>query len=205
LFGNTAPRSAYDGYNALKQSVMGQEHMSIEIDVLNGDASWPAVKPLMDAVWPEDVGKKLPWGHVKWAHADLRVLIETPQESGGGVVCHVGIYFRTVTWNGRKTNVGGIGGVSTREDCRGRGYATLALNAAVRTMRDHEAIRFAMLFCEPDKFAFYEARGWHPFTGEVYAEQPEGRVRFDVMAPFVFDFTPRAPRNGTIDLCGLPW
>jgi hypothetical protein len=62
-----------------------------------------------------------------------------------------------------------------------------------------------MLFCEPDKFAFYEARGWHPFTGEVYAEQPEGRVRFDVMAPFVFDFTPRAPRNGTIDLCGLPW
>ena len=160
--------------------------MSIEIDVLNGDASWPAVKPLMDAVWPEDVVKKLPWGHVKWAHADLRVLIDAP--SGG-----------------RKTNVGGIGGVSTREDCRGRGYATLALNAAVRTIRDHEAIRFAMLFCEPDKFAFYEARGWHPFTGEVYAEQPEGRVRFDVMAPFVFDFTPRAPRNGTIDLCGLPW
>ena len=27
--------------------------MSIEIDVLNGDASWPVAKPLIDAVWPE--------------------------------------------------------------------------------------------------------------------------------------------------------
>ncbi len=50
--------------------------MSIEIDVLNGDASWPAVKPLFDAVWPRDAVEKLPWGHVKWAKADLRVLIE---------------------------------------------------------------------------------------------------------------------------------
>ena len=51
---------------------------------------------------------------------------------------------------------------------------------------------------------FYQARGWHPFKGEIYAEQPEGRIRFDAMAPFVFDFT-RAPRDGVIDLCGLPW
>ena len=43
-----------------------------------------------------------------------------------------------------------------------------------------------------------------PCTGEVYAEQPQGRVRFDAMAPFVFDFT-RKPRDGVIDLCGLPW
>ena len=84
------------------------------------------------------------------------------------------------------------------------GYASLALGAAVQTMRDHEAIKFALLFCEPHNFAFYEARGWHKFTGEVYAEQPEGRIRFEAMAPFVFDIT-RAPRDGTIDLCGLPW
>ena len=109
------------------------------------------------------------------------MLIETPRGiPAAGLACHVGIYFRTVTWNGRKAHVGGIGGVSTREDCRGRGYASLALDAAIQTMRDHEAIRFAMLFCEPHNFAFYEARGWHPFTGEIYAEQPEGRIRFDV-------------------------
>jgi aminoglycoside 2'-N-acetyltransferase I len=175
--------------------------MSIEIDVLNGDASWPMAKPLFDAVWPSDVVEKLPWGHIKWAHADLRVLIEAPS---GGLACHAGIYFRTVTWNDRKVDIGGIGGVSTRPDCRRLGYASLALNAAIQTMRDHEAVRFALLFCEPHNFAFYQSRGWHPFNGEIYAEQPGGKVRFEAMAPFVFDFS-RAPRQGVIDLCGLPW
>ena len=144
----------------------------------------------------DDVVEKLPWGHVKWAHADLRVLIDAPQD-GGGLACHVGIYFRTVTWNGRKVHVGGIGGVATREDCRGRGYASLALNAAVQTMRDHEAVKFAMLFCEPHNFAFYQARGWHPFTGEIYAEQPEGRVRFDGDGAVRVRFHARAARRAS--------
>jgi len=179
----------------------GEIEMSIEIDVLNGDASWSTAEPLLDAVWPRHVLERLPWGDVEWAPADLRVLIEAPS---GGLACHVGIYFRTVTWNGRKLDIGGIGGVSTREDCRGRGYASLALNAAIQTMRDQEAVQFALLFCEPHNFAFYQSRGWHPFSGEIYAEQPGGKVRFQVLAPFVFDFR-RAPRQGTIDLCGLPW
>jgi aminoglycoside 2'-N-acetyltransferase I len=175
--------------------------MSIEIDVLNGDASWPMAKPLFDAVWPRQVVETLPWGHIQWARADLRVLIESPK---GGLACHVGIYFRTVTWNGHKFPAGGIGGVLTRADCRRRGYASIALNAAIQTMRDHEALDFALLFCEPHNFAFYQSRGWHPFSGEIYAEQPEERIRFEAMAPFVFDFR-RAPRQGVIDLCGLPW
>jgi aminoglycoside 2'-N-acetyltransferase I len=175
--------------------------MGIEIDVLNGDASWPLAEPLLNAVWSPDIAENRPWGHIKWAHADLRVLIEAPS---GGLACHVGIYFRTVTWNGRQFHIGGIGGVSTREDCRRRGYASIALNAAIQTMRDNEGVQFALLFCEPHNFAFYQSRGWHPFAGEIYAEQPEGRIRFDAMAPFVFDFR-RAPRQGVIDLCGLPW
>ena len=175
--------------------------MSIEIDVLNGEQSWTLAEPLMKAVWPQEVLDKLPWGHIQFAQADLRVLIEQPE---GGLACHVGIYFRTVIWNGRKFHIGGIGGLATRADSRGQGYASIALNAAVQTMRDHEAVQFALLFCEPHNSAFYGSRGWHPFTGEIYAEQPEGRIRFEALAPFVFDFS-RAPRQGTIDLCGLPW
>src|ERR1700760_5047164 len=104
--------------------------MTIEIDVLNGDASWPRAEPLFDAVWPDDVMATLPWGHVKWAHAELRVLIDAPD---GGLACHVGIYFRTIDWNGNKIHIGGIGGVMTREDCRGRGYASVAVAAAIDT------------------------------------------------------------------------
>src|SRR5664279_3843052 len=120
--------------------------MSIEIDVLNGSASWPRAEPLFAAVWPRDVVEKLSWGHVKWADADLRVLIDAP---AGGLACHVGIYFRTVTWNGRRFPIGGIGGVATRPDCRRQGFASIALNAAIQTLRDHEAVQFVLLFCEP--------------------------------------------------------
>jgi predicted acetyltransferase len=185
------PQAAYQG-DALRAGVRCE--MSIEIDVLNGNTSWPAAEPLFNIVWSPEIMATVPWRDIKWAHADLRVLIETPAD---GLVCHVGIYFRTVTWNGRKLDIGGIGGVITHPDCRGQGYASVAL-------RDHEAVEFALLFCEPHNFAFYQSRGWHPFEGEVYAEQPEGRVRFEAMAPFIFHIK-RSPRQGVIDLCGLPW
>jgi aminoglycoside 2'-N-acetyltransferase I len=176
--------------------------MSIEIEILNGDESWSMAETVFEAVWPQETLDKLPWGHIKWANADLRVLIEAPV---GGLACHVGIFFRTVTWNGREVHIGGIGGVATPPHCRRQGYASIALNAAVQTMRDHDAAQFALLFCEPKNFEFYQSRGWQSFAGDIYAEQPGGRIRFEVMSPFVFDLKRPAPRQGTIDLCGLPW
>ena len=175
--------------------------MTIEIDIVNGDASWKSVEPLHRTIFGREAVESLPWGHIVWANAELRVLIDAPE---GGLACHVGIYFRTIIWNGNRIHVGGIGGVMTREDCRGRGYATLALDAALETMRANEAARFAVLFCEPHNFAFYQARDWHAFAGEVFCEQPSGRIRFDLMTAFVHDIR-RAPRQGTLDLCGLPW
>jgi aminoglycoside 2'-N-acetyltransferase I len=180
----------------------GQEKMSIEIDILNGDASWPLVEPLFDAVWPPEVLAKLPWGDVVFAHADLRVLVQSETD---GPVCHVGIFRREVIWNGRKMRAGGIGGVATRNDHRRRGYASVALDAAIQTLRDEGATDFAMLFCEPHNAPFYASRGWRPFEGEIFAEQPQqGRVPFTAIAPYVCKIR-QAPLRGTIDLCGLPW
>ena len=175
--------------------------MGIEIDVLNGDNSWPMAEPLYDAIRPAHVVAKLPWVGVVFAHAELRVLVHSENED---VVCHVGIYRREVKWNGRKIRAGGVGGVMTREDARRRGYASLALDAAIQTLRDEGSSDFALLFCEPHNAAFYVGRGWQPFDGEIFIEQPEGRVRFDAIAPYVLDIR-RAPRQGIIDLCGLPW
>jgi aminoglycoside 2'-N-acetyltransferase I len=176
--------------------------LSVEIDILNGDQSWSLAETLFNTVWPKAVVEKLPWGHIKWADADLRVFIDAPE---GGLACHVGIFFRTVSWNGQRVHIGGIGGVATHPDCRRRGYASLALNAAVQTMHDHDAAQFALLFCEPHNFAFYQSRGWQRYMGDIYAEQPQGRIRFKAMSPFVFDLKRRAPLRGTIDLSGLPW
>ena len=176
--------------------------MSIEIEVLNGNESWPMAQPLFNAVWPPAVVATLPWAGIVFANADLRVLVQAEAE---GVLCHVGLYRREITWNGRKMRAGGIGGVLTREDQRRHGYASVALNAAVQTLKQEGATDFALLFCEPHNAPFYMARGWKPFEGEVYADQPEqGRVRFEAMAPYVYKLK-RAPLRGVIDLCGLPW
>jgi aminoglycoside 2'-N-acetyltransferase I len=176
--------------------------MSIEIEVVSGDEGRSQAEELLDAVWPPAEMGKLAWGHVKWADPDLRVLIGTED---GTLACHVGIFFRTVTWNGQKVHVGGIGGVATRANHRRRGYASIALEAAAQTMRHHDAAQFAILFCEPHSAEFYQSRGWHLFTGTVHAEQPGGKIRFDVMKPMVLDLKRRAPTLGTLDMCGLPW
>jgi aminoglycoside 2'-N-acetyltransferase I len=175
--------------------------MSLEIEIMNGDASWPIAEPLLKTVWPADVVATLPWANTTFAHADLRVLVE---DEAQGLVCHIGLYRREATWEGRKVRIGGIGGVVTHPDFRRRGLASVALNAAVQTLKDERATDFALLFCEPHNIAFYTKRGWKPFIGEVYAEQPGGRVRFDVMSPLIF-YLKRAPHEGIIDLCGLPW
>src|SRR3989442_4272916 len=98
--------------------------MSIEIEVLNGDASWPLAEPLIDAVWPPHVLEKLPWGDVVFAHADLRVLVQSKDQ---GLVCHVGIFRREVTWNGRKMLAGGIGGGGARPGSPPHRHASISL------------------------------------------------------------------------------
>jgi predicted acetyltransferase len=178
--------------------------MSIEIEIVNGDQSRPRVEKLFAQSSSSDAGAAADqaWRHVKWAEPDLRALIDAPD---GELACHAGIYFRTVTWNGQKVHIAGIGQVATRPDLRRRGYASMAIDAAIQTMRDHDAAQFALLFCEPHNFDFYQSRGWQPFAGAVFVEQPGGRVRFEAMAPFVSDLKRRAPLQGTFDLCGPPW
>ncbi len=175
--------------------------MSIDIEIRNGDVSWPVAKPLIEAVWPLDARSSMPWAHIAFANPEFRVLVEA---EGQGLVCHVGLYRRQATLDGRPVNIGGIGGVATRDDHRRQGLATIALNAAIQTLKDEGSMGFALLFCEPNNFDFYRNRGWHPFEGEILAQQPSGHGRFDAIAPFVFDLVQR-PRRGVIDLRGLPW
>lgn len=174
--------------------------MSIEIDIQTGDASWRLAEPLVSATFPPEAAMILPTGPVQWAHPDLRVLIA----NNGEVVCHVGIYRRAGTWKGRKVRIGGIGAVATHPDHQRKGYAGLALTAAIQTLRDEKSNDFVLLVCRPLNEAFYEKRGWHAFGGELYAEQKQQRIRFDAMKPYVFDVR-YGPREGVIDLCGLPW
>lgn len=166
--------------------------MNIEIELVTGEASWPRVKPLFELAWPTAPTER--------ASPDLRVIVEADEQP----VCHVGIIRREGIWKDRKTRIGGIGGVTTHPDFRRQGLASMALDGAVQTLKDERATDFALLFCEPHNVDFYTARHWKPFIGEVFAEQRSERVRFDAMLPLVF-YLKRAPHEGELDLCGLPW
>jgi aminoglycoside 2'-N-acetyltransferase I len=184
-----------------KSSARPEPAMSLEVNVLNGNESWPLVEPLFKAVWPAEVLATLPWGRFAFAYPELRVVLQT---ESGDAVCHVGIHRREVKWNGRRIRAGGIGGVLTEQRHRRIGYATLALSAAIQTLKDEGSTDFALLFCEPHNAPFFVGRGWMPFEGEIYAEQPQGRIRFDAVGAYAYQLK-GPPRQGTIDLCGLPW
>jgi aminoglycoside 2'-N-acetyltransferase I len=173
--------------------------MSIEIDVLNGGESWPMAKPLFNAVWPPEVVEKLPWASIVFAHAELRVLVQAEPE---GVVCHVGIYRREVKWNGRKMRAGGIGGVLTRENARRRGYASIALNAAIQTLKDEGSTDFALLFCRPASIPCRRKAGFSTQTatrcGSAMACKRNFHDRSGIMAKNVVVFSDGTGQDGGV-------
>jgi aminoglycoside 2'-N-acetyltransferase I len=171
----------------------------MHIEVLDGEGGWPLVEALDREVYPPEVMATVPWRDVTWAHADKRVVVSDL----AGARCHVGLYWRNGTFDGTHVRMAGIGGVMTSSAVRRNGYASSAMSRAAQLM-DEEGIDFGLLFCEPHNERFYGNLGWSIFDGEVWTEQPQGRIRFDMMhalsLPIRF-----APQRGVIDLCGLPW
>ena len=154
------------------RGAQGGVEMSIEIDVLNGDASWPMAEPLFNAVWPPQVGEKLPWADIVLAHAELRVLIEA--EPGGVLPATSASIAARSTGTGARSEHRRHRRRSTREDCRRHGYASIALNAAIQTLRKHEALPISRCCSASRTISRFTSRGWQPFDGEIYAEQPAG-------------------------------
>jgi len=171
------------------------------IDVVTGDAGREQAAPLLRSVWPPEVVAELPWRNVVCARPDERLLAFN---LAGEIIGHTGIILRIAVWNDRPVKIGGIGGVATRSDSRGRGVASAVMRSAVRRMEIVHDVDFGLLFCESRHARFYELLGWRAFDGDVFVLQPQGRVRYEVMRPFVSDVKVEI-RSGMIDLAGLPW
>jgi aminoglycoside 2'-N-acetyltransferase I len=140
------------------------------------------------------------WRDVVWATPDQRLLAFNRDKE---VICHVGIVLRDATWNGRAVKIGGLSGVTTREDSRRRGVASAVMRRAIQQIQETFKVDFGLLFCEPRNASFYTGLGWQSFKGDVLVMQPRGQIRFDV-DPYVFALK-IAPGTGVLDLCGPPW
>jgi aminoglycoside 2'-N-acetyltransferase I len=169
------------------------------IEVVDGDAGWALAEPLDRECYPPETMATVIWRDIVWTHADKRVLVH----GEGGIVCHVGIYFRDATLDDTPVRIAGIGGVMTSPGVRRAGHAGSAMRCASDAMREHQS-DFGLLFCEPHNVALYEQLGWRIFVGGVYCEQPTGRMRFDLMHAMVLPLR-LTPAGRVIDLCGLPW
>jgi aminoglycoside 2'-N-acetyltransferase I len=171
------------------------------IEIMQADEGWRHAAPLIRSIWSPEVVATLPWRNVTWGTPDWRVLAF---DAANTVVGHTGISLREGQWDSRPVRIGGIGGVVTRQDSRGRGVASTVMRRAMQELADTHRRDFGLLFCEPRLAPVYAKLGWQRFSGEVLAMQPSGRVRFDVTDPYVLDLA-LAPRTGTLDPHGLPW
>jgi GNAT superfamily N-acetyltransferase len=122
----------------------------------------------------------------------------------GSLVGRVGILTREISVGQELLQVGGICGVVTTPEYRGRGIASALLEDSVALVRNRLRLPFALLTCRLKLEAFYQRLGWKTVDGQTVFTQPDG-VRTCKGLTMVLECGPRAWPEGPIDLRGLPW
>lgn len=106
--------------------------------------------------------------------------------------------------NGSPAAIGGVGGVATHPDHRGRGHAAMGLGRALDFLLG-EGADFALLVCREQLVSYYAALGWQRFEGELVVTQFGEPETFTINKVMVGDLESPAPTTGVIDLKGPPW
>jgi aminoglycoside 2'-N-acetyltransferase I len=175
----------------------------MRIEIHDPEVGWELIQALEADVYTPDVLAEVPWRDVVWSHANQRVIVWDDDDAAP--VSHVGLYFRDALGDGQPLRVGGIGGVMTRRDRQGHGYATAAMAAARQVFRNAGGVDLCLLFCEPHLIAFYKRLGWQPYDAPIFVEQPSGRQQFTVTRAMIIDDASQRAPMGEVDLCGAPW
>lgn len=159
------------------------------------------LRTLNEAVYPPAQVKAWPGNQLKWSKAKWGVQV---LDDADELASYVGVHVRRATHNQQQVTVGGLGGIKTHPQSRGRGYAGLGIRCAVNWFRER-SVDFALLVCDQSLLAYYAGLDWQPFAGTLLTAQQEGTVEFTFNAPMVLDVCAPAPSSGVIDLLGPPW
>lgn len=165
------------------------------------DVERAEVRALALAVYPPETVAGWPGRAVEWAPADWCVL---GRDTGHVLRSYAGLLIRDATLNGRPVRVGGVGGVKTHPDARGRGFAAAAVARGVDFFHEQGA-DFALLVCESELMPYYRRLGWAEFDGTPLVTQRGEPVAFTFNRAMTHGVGSAAPAGGRLDLCGPPW
>lgn len=126
-------------------------------------------------------------------------------EEGGRPLAHVGVVKVSLTAGGRGVTAGGVGGVVSTPEGRGRHVVHEAMRRAADFICGELGAEAGLLFCLERLVAFYARQGWRLVEEEVEFDQPDGKV---VSSPFRMMVLPCGGREwpaGRIEVTGFPW
>ena len=145
---------------------------------------------------------ELPADSYRWSAPSWSMLVKVD----GHIVAHAGVVYRIIQVGNLRVPVGGICGVMTLNDWRGRGYARAALAKATAFLAMQLWAPFAVVICPMEDTAFYEHLGWEVAEAPVQCAQPNGRITLEreVALSLACQGDAEWP-SGSIDLGGAPW
>ncbi len=177
---------------------MDEQEMEITAEVRADDdvteAERAQLKEWVEAIFGEEEAK------YEWAPQHWHVLVHC----GGELACHAGITEHKALAGGVTVKVGGIGGVVTPPQWRGRGLGGRAMRTAAEFVHHELRADFGLLLCSQGLVAYYEKLGWQLVQGPVEFDQPSGKVVWEEET-MVLPCRRKEWPPGIIDLCGPPW
>lgn len=156
---------------------------------------------LSAAVYPPDAAATWPGRNLDWSPAQFDVWVIDEHDN---LVSYAAVVIRDATVDGDPVIIGGVGGVKTRPDERGRGFAAAAMEEASRIWAERAA-DFGLLVCQPGLIPYYTRLGWMEFDGTLLTLQKGRLERFEFNRVMLLPVSGSPPRTGVIDLKGPPW
>ena len=159
---------------------------------------------------PEEWRALFAWGEKIFGVEDLNYRWRPKEwhfivEEEGRPLAHVGVAKVSVTAGGREATVGGVGGVVSTPDGRGRHLVHDAMRRAADFICGELEAEAGMLFCLDRLVSFYARQGWRLIDDEVEIEQPDGRVVSPHFRSMVLPCGGREWPAGRVEIEGLPW
>src|SRR3990167_7004724 len=134
----------------------------------------------------------------EWYEKDMKDPVRFVLLYDEAVISHAVVTTREIVHGDDLYQIAGLGGVLTREDCRGKGYGRKVVGKAMKYMRDQKRYDFGCLFCLPINVRFYERCGWEVLHNDNILVGPnidESHPHDDSEVMMIYLISPKAKKN----------